>query len=300
MSLPHFSAPQPPPFPVGSTSLLQSRMAQPMTRPAGAEPIAGALPTKQEAASGSTPPLEQVSHEFEALLLSFVFKAMRQTVPRSGFLGKARDRDWYADLFDFELAKSFTYGKSVGLSAYLQQDLQRLQGRQEQRLPPGPQSPSIGHSPESAPPREARSPTATPPFEAPIEAIILPVIGQLSSHYGERSDPFTGEAGFHRGIDIASPIGTEIRAALPGTVTFSGWIQGYGHMVILSHANGYTTHYAHNHENLVQEGERVSRGQPIALVGQSGRATGPHVHFEVRKDGRSINPMPLLAHKAAV
>jgi len=130
--------------------------------------------------------------------------------------------------------------------------------------------------------------------------MILPVVGQLSSPFGERSDPFTGDAGLHQGIDIASPIGTVIRAALPGTVTFSGWMRGYGQIVILSHTNGYTTHYAHNHENLVQEGERVSRGQPIALVGQSGRSTGPHVHFEVRKDGRSIDPMPLLASKVTI
>jgi murein DD-endopeptidase MepM/ murein hydrolase activator NlpD len=225
---------------------------------------------------------------------------MRQTVPKSDFLGKARDRDWYADLFDFELAKSFTHGKNVGLSAYLQQDLHRTQNRQEPQHHPGAPGLTLEQRLDRVPSAQHRPRTAAPLSEPLSETMTLPVVGRLSSHYGDRSDPFTREVQFHHGIDIASPIGTEIRAALPGTVTFSGWQRGYGQTVILSHDNGYTTQYAHTSENLVQVGERVGRGQPIALVGQSGRATGPHVHFEVRKDGGSLDPMLLLAQKTAV
>jgi murein DD-endopeptidase MepM/ murein hydrolase activator NlpD len=87
--------------------------------------------------------------------------------------------------------------------------------------------------------------------------IAMPVVGRLTSPYGVRSDPLTGETKFHHGIDIASPAGTAIRAALPGTVTFSGYKQGYGLTVVISHADGYATQYSHNCENLVQVGERV-------------------------------------------
>jgi murein DD-endopeptidase MepM/ murein hydrolase activator NlpD len=128
----------------------------------------------------------------------------------------------------------------------------------------------------------------------------MPVIGRMTSPYGGRSDPLTGQTTFHHGIDIASPAGTAIGAALPGIVTFSGWKQGYGLTVVISHADGYTTQYSHNSENLVQVGERVGQEQTIALVGQSGRATGPHVHFEVKRDGHAMDPTPLLAKKEAV
>ena len=85
----------------------------------------------------------------------------------------------------------------------------------------------------------------------------MSVVGRLTSPYGVRSDPLTGGTKFHHGIDIASPAGTAIRAALPGTVTFSGWKQGYGLTVVISRADGYTTQYSHNSENSVRVGERV-------------------------------------------
>jgi murein DD-endopeptidase MepM/ murein hydrolase activator NlpD len=241
-----------------------------------------------------------VSGEFEALMLSFVFKAMRQTIPKSDFLGNARNQDWYTDLFDFELAKNFSQGKSVGLSAYLQQDLQRLQHRQASQRHPVVPGPGPAYRSDPVSPTEPRLQASASMPDPLSEAMILPVVGRLSSHYGERSDPLTGEVKFHHGIDITSPIGTEIRAALPGMVTFSGWQQGYGQTIILSHDNGYITQYAHNSANLAHVGEHVGRGQPIALVGQSGRATGPHVHFEVRNDGGALDPVLLLANKAAM
>jgi murein DD-endopeptidase MepM/ murein hydrolase activator NlpD len=277
-------------------------MLQPTPRPSGISPVEVSSTANPGVSSGSNPQkIKEVSQEFEALLLSQVFKAMRQTVPKSDFLGNVRDRDWYADLFDFELAKTFTHGsKSLGLSAYLQQDLQRMQDRQEPRLHPEAAGSSIDHRPGAMSSAKRRSQAAASLFESPSEALTLPVVGRLSSHYGERSDPSTGEAQYHHGIDITGSLGTEIRAALPGTVTYSGWIRGYGQTVILSHENGLTTHYAHNSANFVQPGEHVGRGQPIALVGQSGRATGPHVHFEVRKDGRAIDPMPLFDQKTVI
>lgn len=116
----------------------------------------------------------------------------------------------------------------------------------------------------------------------------------LSSPFGHRNDPFTGKAGNHAGLDIAAPMGTKIASLLPGVVTFSGWKGGYGNMVIVDHGNGLESRYGHATKTMVREGDRVGAGQSIATVGSTGRSTGPHLHFEVRREGRPIDPMPIL------
>jgi len=114
--------------------------------------------------------------------------------------------------------------------------------------------------------------------------------GWQSSGFGVRHDPFTGRRTRHAGIDFAARAGTKIIAVGAGVVSFSGTRQGYGNTVEINHGNGYVTRYAHNQKNLVSVGQAVEPGQKIALLGSSGRATGPHVHFEVLKDGKQINP----------
>ncbi|MBI4715675.1 MAG: M23 family metallopeptidase, partial [Nitrospirae bacterium] len=100
---------------------------------------------------------------------------------------------------------------------------------------------------------------------------------------------------FHDGIDIAAAENTPVYPARKGEVIFSGWKEGYGNLVILRHEDGYTTRYAHNAVNLVREGDKVRRGETIARVGQTGKATGPHLHFEIRKDGHPVDPLSLIA-----
>lgn len=119
--------------------------------------------------------------------------------------------------------------------------------------------------------------------------------GWLSSHYGQRTDPFTGKKESHYGMDFAGKKGSEIIAVAAGVVTWSGRKSGYGRLVEINHGNHYVTRYAHNDKNLVQVGETVKKGQAIALMGSSGRSTGPHVHFEVRHKGKVINPKKLIA-----
>ncbi len=115
-----------------------------------------------------------------------------------------------------------------------------------------------------------------------------PLQGRLSSKYGWRR----GRA--HEGIDIAAPPGTRIRAAESGRVTHSGWLSGYGRVVILKHSGRYSTVYAHTRKNLVRKGAFVEKGQVVAEVGSSGRATGPHLHFEIRRDRKARDPLAYL------
>ncbi len=118
--------------------------------------------------------------------------------------------------------------------------------------------------------------------------------GYASSTYGTRIDPFTGRSHFHSGVDFNGPRGSDILSVADGVVVFSGRHPGYGNMVDIDHGNGYVTRYAHNQENLVNEGDRVRAGDLIAKMGSTGRSTGSHVHIEVIHNGRTVNPHPFL------
>ncbi len=123
--------------------------------------------------------------------------------------------------------------------------------------------------------------------------------GWISSGFGERMDPFTGHQSIHEGVDIAARFGSPIYATGDGIVNWAGDKTGYGLVVEVTHESGLATRYAHASAVLVKEGDRVSKGQQIARVGTTGRSTGPHLHFEVLRNGQAINPAPYL-HQAAV
>jgi len=118
--------------------------------------------------------------------------------------------------------------------------------------------------------------------------------GWLSSRYGTRIDPFSGKKAWHEGVDFAGKAGSDIVAVASGVVSWSGERYGYGKMVEVAHGDGVITRYAHNQENLVKVGDMVRRGDVVALMGNSGRSTGPHVHFEVHKNGRPVDPASYL------
>lgn len=118
--------------------------------------------------------------------------------------------------------------------------------------------------------------------------------GWLSSYFGKRTDPFTGKAANHTGIDFAGKEGAEIIAVADGVVTWSADRYGYGIMVEINHGNGYSTRYAHNSQNLVSVGDEVKKGQPVAFMGETGRATGPNLHFEVLHNGSRVNPVNFI------
>jgi len=130
-------------------------------------------------------------------------------------------------------------------------------------------------------------------------AISIPSIQPIASFtftsaYGVRSDPFQGSAAMHAGIDLASPSGTPIYATADGVVHRAEWFGGYGNMVEIDHGKGISTRYGHMLRVAAHSGERVKRGDLIGYVGSTGRSTGNHLHYEVRIDGRAVNPVPFL------
>ncbi len=116
----------------------------------------------------------------------------------------------------------------------------------------------------------------------------------FTSNFGIRSDPFRGTAAMHAGVDIPGPVGTPIYATADGIVDHAARQGGYGNMVEINHGKGIATRYGHLSKILVADGARVTRGQLIALMGSTGRSTGPHLHYEVRIDGHAVNPIPFL------
>jgi murein DD-endopeptidase MepM/ murein hydrolase activator NlpD len=118
--------------------------------------------------------------------------------------------------------------------------------------------------------------------------------GWMSSRYGKRTDPFNGRLAWHAGVDFAGKMGSDVIAVASGVVTWAGNRYGYGKLVEINHGNGYKTRYAHGAEILVKLGDVVRKGDVIAEMGSSGRSTGPHVHFEVYKNGRTVDPSAYL------
>ncbi|MBO4621370.1 MAG: M23 family metallopeptidase [Paludibacteraceae bacterium] len=123
-----------------------------------------------------------------------------------------------------------------------------------------------------------------------IQPVLNKDLTRIASGYGWRVDPVYNTRRFHEGMDFTAPTGTDVYATGNGTVTFSGWRQGFGNVVIIDHGFNYETYYAHLSKSLVREGQRVIRGDIIALVGNTGKSTGPHLHYEVHFKGAPVDP----------
>lgn len=138
----------------------------------------------------------------------------------------------------------------------------------------------------------AASPTGTAPRNG--ARLVAPVDARISSGFGPRVHPLHGRVAPHAGVDFAAPSGTPIRAAAAGRVTFAGPRGGYGNMVVVDHGDGIETRYAHQRDITVRVGEQVGAGALIGHVGSTGASTGPHLHFEVRRNGTADDPLPWL------
>ncbi len=124
-----------------------------------------------------------------------------------------------------------------------------------------------------------------------------PVEGNIASRYGSRNDPLSGEIHFHAGMDFSSSPGNPIHATADGIVSHAAWSQNSGYVVVLEHGCGYSTLYAHNKRNAVKVGQRVKAGDIIGYVGSTGKSTGPHVHYEVWKNGKNVNPQEYVRRR---
>jgi len=125
-----------------------------------------------------------------------------------------------------------------------------------------------------------------------------PASGRITSPFGKRKDPFNGEMVFHSGVDISSRLGSPVRATADGVVSHSGWTRNSGYVVVIEHGCGFSTLYAHNKSNKVKVGSSVKRGDIIGYVGSTGKSTGPHVHYEVWKEGNPVDAQKFIAQKS--
>lgn len=223
--------------------------------------------------------VKAVAKEMESLFVYEMLKVMRESsgTSSSGSLGS----DTYTSMFDMELSKVISQ-RGLGLADMIAKEMPATTNKAGQS--PAPAAPSQGTSSQKQSPE--------PEIHALLPDITNP---RISSGYGTRHDPFSGELKFHHGLDIPAPAGTNVHPVRPGTVLFSGQQRGYGNVVIIDHGDGFTSKYAHNQENLVQEGEKVDSASVIARVGSTGKSTGSHVHFEVAYRGRDVDPGMLLA-----
>lgn len=215
--------------------------------------------------------LRKACKEFESVFTYQLLQSMRRTVQKCDLFHGGNEETMYESLLDQELSKSLAGQGSRGLAGLL---YQQLSGKEA-----------------------ASSSTAsdfTPGTLREPEAPRWPVRGRISSEFGWRVDPIHGQRKFHQGMDLAAPEGTPVRACMPGRVILSDYRDGYGNVVVVEHGNGFTTLYAHNRENLAREGDRVRTGECLAHLGSTGRSTGPHLHFEVRRHGQHLDPADFL------
>ena len=275
--------------------------------------------------------LKKACEDFEALFIEKLWKEMKKTIGSDGLLNDPIDNQ-YLDMFDYDFAKKLSEdGGGIGLSKYLYNNLvEQLEQKSEHVLITNIHKEVLVN--QSFHKKPDIKPLETTPlqehgyyhekntrenshretqeelnkvnkiaeriektYSKNKEKFILPLRGIISSRFGYRRDPFFGDIRWHNGIDIAAPEGTKIRAATGGEVVFSGKKHGYGNVVIIKDSHGIETIYAHNRENLVKVGEKVKPGDVIAKVGETGRSTGPHLHFEVRINNKPVDPMNYIS-----
>lgn len=269
--------------------------------------------------------LKRVAMQFEQMLINTLLKSAFKDKPKDpeegGGLGITFGpvNDFKAMLF----AQHITDNGGLGMQEVIQEQLKEKfsqvygkDGKNEteqavtKTLQSLPTIQSLRERVQSNPPVITPAPGGnTPtPDNRDLTKMVMPVDSSVSSDFGWRKDPIDGKTRFHGGIDYDVPANTPIKSFMAGDVTFSGWKKGYGYMVEVTHSNGYTSRYGHNSKVMVKEGEKVHAGSVVALSGSTGRSTGPHLHFEIRKGDLAVNPARILkqnnpnvfAHKADI
>ncbi|MFN8009150.1 MAG: peptidoglycan DD-metalloendopeptidase family protein [Terriglobia bacterium] len=248
--------------------------------------------------------LRTASQQFEALFVGYMLKVMRSTVDADDEESKALGKDIYMDMFDNEIASNIAKNRSLGIGELLYQQLTEREKVNRSTALPSPSQKSLSPAPSSVPlgpvlpSPDLKHPTATDLDDQeesdPEKKLWTPLQGELTSAYGYRPDPETRKMSFHRGMDIAAPLGTPFHAAQSGTVVYSGMLGSYGNTIVIEHAGGFRSLYAHASRVLVSPGETVTAEQPIGIVGNTGHSRGAHLHFELQRQGIRIDPAAFL------
>ena len=236
--------------------------------------------------------LREAAQQFESYMATLLIQEMRKTVPDGLFSSPAMET--FSGILDQEISTRISGSGQLGLAEQLLGGLTGERTASADSLHPSlmliEQGITSQRSFEAYGQRAASA-------EATHERGHLPVHGRLSSRFGWRIHPILGHRQHLDGIDIAAKEGTRIDAVRGGSVTFSGESQGYGNLLIIDHGDGLTSRYAHCKDLNVAAGDRVYSGQAVATVGSTGRSTGPHLHFEIRQNGESIDPQQFFGWK---
>jgi murein DD-endopeptidase MepM/ murein hydrolase activator NlpD len=224
--------------------------------------------------------IKRLAQQFEAMLMTQMLREMRKSMvdgeedKDNGFGAEAM-----TDTADVELGAALSRSGGVGLTDNLLKAFERqITGVQDQ-------------NPAKAPEAVARPSAEQTPATGPLTLSEVTTSAPVSSKFGWRHDPLTGQATFHRGVDIAVAYGHDVKAAADGVVSFAGVQNGYGNTVVIDHEGGRQTRYAHLSQELVHAGDVVNEGQVLGKSGNSGRTTGPHLHFEMLVNGQPVDPV---------
>ncbi len=253
---------------------------------------AAVAPAGGQTANPAQARVKQLAQEFEAMLMTQMIREMRRSM-LSDESSTGLGNEAMSDTADVELGRSLSQSGGFGLTSVLLRTLER------QAMPSGSAStPAAAGGSLEAPAPIASAPTvAAPAAAAPAapagatapQPLSMPK-GPVTSSFGWRRDPFTGASKFHAGVDIGLAYGTPVRAAAGGQVVFSGENGGYGNTVVVEQPTGQQVRYAHLAAQAVKVGDVVQSGQVIGQVGDTGRSTGAHLHFEVLENGRAVDP----------
>lgn len=247
------------------------------TRPAG-DPAASAAERAKVA---------QLAQEFEAMLMLQMVRQMRQSLLAEEEEGSGLGASTMRDTFDNEFARYLAQSGGVGLGAFMARSIDTGTAAAPSAVETVGNGVSIALPGPASVVEVVRRPADTSDADT---SMALPLDAGVTSRFGWRQDPFTGEARFHRGVDLRAAYGTEVPAAAAGTVVYAGERGTYGTLVAVRDASGVETRYAHLSAALVRTGDVVSAGMPIGRVGSTGRSAAPHLHFEVLVNGERVDP----------
>jgi len=214
----------------------------------------------------------------------FLRQLLAEARPQGGVVDGGFAGDTFKSMLDEAIADKMTAAGGIGMATMFAKQL-------------GKSDEVGGVRPPAAMPMPTSTMAELGPELDGAPRLVLPVAGRASSGYGMRNDPIKHAAILHPGFDLAAPTGTAVGAAAGGKVIHAGPAGTYGNLVTVRHENGYETRYAHLSAVNVKEGDTVQPGQQIGAVGSTGYSTGPHLHFEVRHEGKTIDPAPLLPLK---